>query len=557
VAGSTCDYRVCAETLEGCEKCIAGSGTCRRLVKVAAQGGIRIVLGDAESLQVYQERVPLSRSSGSEEEIRFRLRPVEGKTVAIEDDDELDGGLCQTTLIFGGPGSGKTYLFLRLLRQYFAIQPASLPTGGLILDPKGVLLDEMDEVLAGRGKPVVIGPAKTAADRPAADGPAENQQDPDEHRPTNINLLNVGDAMDDRQFGHLLADIVISAFSGIGEGWDSFVYVMLETAVPLLRAMDGDVTLRSLVRGIVANPTPIETMGHKLTLKPQFVVQAEQYKAQLEAAQAKVDAEFLEAFQRASLLIQTSESPQIRYVMQLVETALGASVGANWQSLSCMHEDGPFERIIRDGAVVIVSIGEGDPVVRRCVSTISKALFQIVVSNRLNDADASAKKRAVVLACDEYAQVITERDADGLSDSSFFSRSRQYRCLNLLALQSVHMGLSRVKNEHLWNAIVANANVRIFMSVNDAETASLGSSSAGKSTILSPVSSWTDSESGRNYSQGSSLIERSAIPEIVLLSGLERGHGVAVGRLNGRKPDVAYFKVPNKGADATEEGGAK
>ena len=117
------------------------------------------------------------------------------------------------------------------------------------------------------------------------------------------------------------------------------------------------------------------------------------------------------------------------------------------------------------------------------------------------------------------------------------------------------MGLSRVKNVHLWNAIVANANVRIFMSVNDAETATLGAVSAGKSTILSPVSSWTDADSGRSFSQGSSMVERSAIPEIVLLQGLERGYGVAVGRLDGRRPQVAYFHVPKaNGSSALANG---
>src|SRR5262249_12890936 len=157
------------------------------------------------------------------------------------------------------------------------------------------------------------------------------------------------------------------------------------------------------------------------------------------------------------------------------------TVTEEWSAMStsAAHPDrlgAVMESPFTEGRIVLVSIGEGDPTVRRVVSTIAKALFQVVAGSRLTRAgqpdepdDALKNPSALVwrfgqllLGCDEYGGFLTERNAVGLSNSIFFSRSRQYLCLNLLALQSVHMGMSRVPNPHLWGAIVGNANVRIF-----------------------------------------------------------------------------------------------
>ncbi len=535
VAGTVCDVRRCADAVADCERCRDGTGTCARAQASAVTESpareIRLEIGSPLRLETRQLRSDRISTAGYEERVDYVLVPDGTTPVAITDDDELNGGLCQTVLVFGGPGSGKTHMMMSLLEQYFGAVVQGLLPGGLILDPKGVLRDDIEALLRRIGRAddlMVLGPSDIA---------------------TPTNLLDVGDVISRRQLGHLLADIVVSAFSDVGD-WDSFLYEVLETAVEILYVLDGEITLKSLVDGVT---TVTRTAGAdgRPTLRPQFVERAEAFLAARgpHADAALRDEDFCEAVRRIDLLIETSESRQIRYVIQLIRIALGAAAGRSWSALSAGKSGGGsaglLERPFSQGAIVLVSIGEGDPLVRRCVSTIAKALFEIIAASRFTrDREGRGwRERSVCLTCDEFAQVLTEREADGLSDSDFFSRSRQYRCFNLLALQSVHMGLSRVKNASLWSAVVGNANVRIFMSVNDAETAELGAATAGRRPILAPVESWSDSQSGRTYSQGSSLFERSNVPEIVLLQGLARGEGVAVGRLDGRHPEVRFFRV--------------
>ena len=445
-----------------------GHGRVRAAAAYAAAGKtpapIRLELGVPLRLQARQVRADRVSTLGYEEFLDYRLVPDGATPVAIVDDETLNGGLCQTMLVFGGPGSGKTYMMMGLLEQYFALVVNGLRPGGLILDPKGVLYPELTQTLRRVGRAddlLVIGPSDVA---------------------TPTNLLDIGEVISRRQLGHLLADIVVSEFAHVGD-WDSFIYEMLEPAVEILGVIDGEITLAALVENITTVTHTVGSDGRP-TLRPLFVEKAEAFLAaggpRAEAARRSQD--FREAIRRIDLLVETSESRQIRYVVQLVRIALGAAASPAWRSLSAGVAAGgtrgllesPFSR----GAIVLVTVGEGDPLVRRCVSTIAKALFQITAASRYdrNRRGRGWQERSVCLACDEFAQVLTEREADGLSDSDFFSRSRQYRCFNLLALQSVHMGLSRVRNSSLWNAVVGNANVRVFMSVNDAETAELAAS---------------------------------------------------------------------------------
>lgn len=537
-AGLGCDSRRCSLAGIQCKQCASGTGICEnRAIRVPggpSVGTLSVELGTAVILETSQQRLGELFEGGYEQQIDYTLADVKPeKRIAIEDDASLNGGLAQTVLVFGGPGSGKTYLFMRMLRQYLSLTMDGLQPGALILDPKGVLYEELYKMLDELGRSgdlVVLGPSDIAAA---------------------TNILDVGGLIAPQQLGHLVADIVMSSFASIGDSWEPFLYDVLETAVIILTHLDGHVTLKSLVDGI----TTLTSMRADADGKPRYI--PEYYRRAMihkdegsGALLAPDDGGFDEAFKRIKMLVDGPESPrQIGYIVQLVRNGLGAAAGPAWKAMSTPRAAGTagvLESPFSEGKIVLVSIGEGDPVVRRCVSTTAKAVFQIIAGSRSSAGRTSKawRTRGVTLACDEFAQIITERDADGLSDSSFFSRSRQYKCFNLLALQSVHMGMARVKNASLWNAVVGNANVRIFMSVNDAETAALASAISGRRTVLSPVESFSDASSGRSFSQGTSMVERSNVPEIVPLQGFQRGYGVAIGRLDGRTPSVSYFRVP-------------
>ena len=51
-----------------------------------------------------------------------------------------DAGLAQLHIVFGGPGSGKSYFFMHVLRQLADRTRWNEPWGGLLLDPKGTIV---------------------------------------------------------------------------------------------------------------------------------------------------------------------------------------------------------------------------------------------------------------------------------------------------------------------------------------------------------------------------------------------------------------------------------
>jgi hypothetical protein len=69
--------------------------------------------------------------------------------------------------IFGAPGSGKTFLMLRLLRQILALQAEDPDRrfGALILDPKAALIEDVREVVqaVGRSDDLVVLNAESLA----------------------------------------------------------------------------------------------------------------------------------------------------------------------------------------------------------------------------------------------------------------------------------------------------------------------------------------------------------------------------------------------------------
>lgn len=539
VAGSHCSRRVCGERREDCARCTEGVGACiassGESVDLSLKSRYELTLGRELRLQTEVKFGDWLGGGSHEESLVFSLRNALGR-VALRDDDSLNGGYPQTVLVFGGPGSGKTHTLLKMLGQFLEQSPGGNETGALILDPKGVLVGDIQVQMRAAGRPldqlVIIGP------RQGAQG---------------VNLLGLDGLISDRQLGHLLADIIIANFSNVAD-WDSFLYEYLEAATVLLRKVDGECTLKSLVLGTTKFGAATAADG-RATLRPRFVSHA---MAALQARtpfsdELRADPDFVEALERIDLLVSTSEARQMRYLGQLIVSSLGPTVERRFSSLSVSglgeaSIDGtsslwraPFD----NGSVVVVSIGEGDPAVRRTVCTLAKSLFQIAAGVRISEGvpGSPSRDRLVSLFCDEFGAVLTERDADGMSDADFFSRSRQYRCLNLLALQSVHMGLSRVTQVSRWNSIIGNANVRVFMSLNDSETAALGSAIAGRLPTKIPTSSRQETDQGERASQGFALTERSLVPESVLLQGLSRGRGVAIGRLDGWVPEVTFFQT--------------
>src|SRR5262249_16328481 len=133
-----------------------------------------------------------------------------------------------------------------------------------------------------------------------------------------------------------------------------------------------------------------------------------------------------------------------------------------------------------------------------------------------------------ILACDEYAQAITEGETGLVSDSRFFSLSREAGCLSLLALQSVATGRSRfpAAMHDRWEGILGNVTVKFFMRVNDVETAEMGSALAGSQHSFVESPSTQHSLQGVSRTEGLTVMEHRRVPPWYLTNRMPQGHAL-------------------------------
>ena len=248
---------------------------------------------------------------------------------------------------------------------------------------------------------------------------------------------------------------------------------------------------------------------------------------------------------RIEQFYETVEDRHRRYLRQLIERSLGELMSADWEYLSRNDKPAVYGDIIRGGRVVSVAVGQGSPSFQRSLSTLTKAVFQQAVLADL--ADHPGDTPFCILACDEYAQAITEGETGLVSDSRFFSLSREAGCLNLLALQSVATGRSRfpAAMKDRWDGILGNVTVKFFLRLNDIETAELGSQLAGTQHSFVPISSTGLAASGASLNEGVTMIEHRLVPGWFLTNRMPQGHALMHGTLDGRSaPTSCFIQTP-------------
>jgi hypothetical protein len=424
-------------------------------------------------------------------------------------------GLAQTYLIFGGPGAGKTYYFQYLLAGLLAHE--SRP-GCLLLDPKGVLTPWLSGVLAkiGRSDSLTVLEA----------GAAKNA----------FNVL--GNDLAPNELGRLLSEVVLAGLTGIDEGWAVLVGDLLEAASVIISAEE-PLTATRLLGDILYRKTYRYPDGKVIPQYP-IVVRARR------VAKKTKDVDVRIACDRIDDYFASTEPRQRRFVRQIIERTLADLTSPKWAYLSKPGATSVYDDIITRGRVVSVAVGQESPAFQRSMTTLVKAIFQQAVLADLSRRGAG-KDRFFILACDEYAQAVTEGETGLISDSRFFSLSREAGCLSLLALQSLATGRSRfdASMHDRWNGILGNVTVKLFMRVNDVETAEMGQALAGKRHSFVPVISQQQSAQGLSATEGVTMVEHARVPSWYLTNRLQQGYALVHGTLDGRSaPTTLFVRVP-------------
>lgn len=534
LTANQCRFFQCAESVIGCPRCETGHGSCLKgAEREAPEGGTAtgappvlddrptaqgwsLPLGAAFELQTVQQ--PLSAVGEGSFQLDYELKESDEQP-AIR-----GAGLAQTYLLFGGPGAGKTYYFKYLLKSLLGHPDRP---GCLLLDPKGVLTRWLREVLRGLGReePTLLAPG---ADQSA------------------FNVL--GKDLRPAELGRLLSEVVLAGAGGGWEDWGVFINDLLEAAAVIIHADKGDLTAAELLDAILYRKSFTYQEGAK---KGQRVWQYPIVVRAKAIAKRTSDADVRIAADRIDEYFSKLEPRQLRMVRQLIERSLGGLRSPEWKYLSSggVGNDSVYSGIIRKGRVVSVAVGQSSPAFQGSLSMLVKSIFQQAVLADLSRRPANADTPFFILACDEYAQAITEGQTGLVSDSRFFSLSREAGCMSLLALQSVATGRSRfpAAMHDRWEGILGNVTVKFFMRLNDVETAQMASALAGSQHSFVPVVSQQDSAQGPSRTEGVTMVEHPRVPPWYLTNRMAQGSALVLGTLDGQSlPTSVFVKAPSE-----------
>ena len=365
-----------------------------------------------------------------------------------------------------------------------------------------------------------------------------------------FNALGGGD-LAPIETGRLLTEVVLAG-STVGEGWGVLVSDLLEAAAVVLAA-HGRLTLAELLDSILY-PTPSRKRNGEWEVDADGkVVHEYGILRRLAWVERQGDPEARIAALRVKDFFRNTKDEQRRYVRQVIERSLGDLRSPAWRYLSGSEPGSIYSDVIHGSRVVSVAVGQTSPAFQRSMSTLVKAIFQQAVLADLttriatDGPGAEPAKPFFILACDEYAQAITEGESGLVSDSRFFSLSREAGCMSLLALQSVATGRSRFPStmRDRWEGIMGNVTVKMFMRVNDVETAELGSVLAGSQHSAVSVLSQQLSAQGPSTTQSVTMLEHRLVPPWFLTNRLERGYALVHGTLDGVSvPTSLFVKAP-------------
>ncbi|HMD35863.1 MAG TPA: type IV secretion system DNA-binding domain-containing protein [Vicinamibacterales bacterium] len=486
--------------------------------------------GSGPLLAVDQIDVETSPSAMPATQLGWDLASTEQKLAIV------DKGLTESYMIFGASGSGKTHFLMYLLRQMLALNGGDpqRKMGGLILDPKAALIDDVRRMLriAGRLDDLVVINADDLAGQPA------------------VNILDC--SLDPVELGKVL--ILAAQCAGAAASdpfWFGAWANLFKGAVPLLQWRDEVRLSMASLMDAVLSVEERDDGGSPLRRIQRIAREARAALKTLSAdrrADMQIAIEAVEGFYR-------QEPKNVETVEMLMRDAFGDFRGSKWRCYSGLAPNAPggaasafYDRIIDEGKIVLLSVSNEEMVMAKVICTIVKVLFQRAVLSRLQRVRRGELKnfeRMVMLVADEYALVATELPGNPMGDGQFLSLCRQFGCMAILAAQSVNVLQSSSLKEH-WKAVVSQCAAKVYMRLNDNETAEEATKLAGEYDWYLTGRGTSQQKDGAGSSTNLEMRERKALPAAILTQVLQLGQGAMVGSLDGKRTrdTVRFFQAP-------------
>lgn len=121
-----------------------------------------------------------------------------------------------------------------------------------------------------------------------------------------------------------------------------------------------------------------------------------------------------------------------------------------------------FEDVLKNGKIVVLNLNISEyKNLAKMIAAYLKLDFQTEVLNRLANNSNLDNERSVCFISDEYHEYVT------LSDASFFSQSREAKCINIVATQSYTSLLNTLNNQSSVKVIVQNLVNKLWFRTDD------------------------------------------------------------------------------------------
>ena len=192
----------------------------------------------------------------------------------------------------------------------------------------------------------------------------------------------------------------------------------------------------------------------------------------------------------------------------------------------------------------------------KVVYTMIKLRFFNLLQAR--QVDKSLPQNYCFFMCDEYQNIISASN-QGLSDLSFWDKSRSARCVGIISTQSISAFKSAIGNPTLADTVLANFRQKIFFKSEDVETLRYMNSLAGKVEVTRQSynyssgtskqnTSWFESNNTTNQSISTKIVERQLI-DANLVRQLTGNLALAFLNVEGESSDDVLVMQPLYPAD--------
>lgn len=131
----------------------------------------------------------------------------------------------------------------------------------------------------------------------------------------------------------------------------------------------------------------------------------------------------------------------------------------------------------------------------KVVYTMIKLRFFNLLQAR--QVDKSMPQNYVFFMCDEYQNIISASN-QGLSDLSFWDKSRSAHCVGIISTQSISAFKAAIGNPQLSDTVLANFRQKIFFKTEDMETLRYINSLAGRVEVTRQSYNYSSGESQQN-----------------------------------------------------------